>query len=126
MAGHRLAHLIDATQIDRQDAFKGLLGHIENRFALVDASAIHQDVDAAEASHYILDPLSDGILAGNVDLEALRFPSHGADRRRDRLHRFDCTNIRRGDDCPRPGHPFAQNPANPAGGAGDQGHPALQ
>src|SRR5205823_761452 len=71
--------VVDALQIDVDNALELVVGHLGKPGVLHDARVVDQGVDPMPGQHHALDHPRDALLVGNVDLEAERFASRCAD-----------------------------------------------
>src|SRR6185312_6990415 len=76
----RLRAVVDALEIDVDDALELLVGHLGEARVLDDAGVVDQRVDAAPRRHHRLDHPRDAPLVGDVDLEGQRFAPGRANR----------------------------------------------
>ena len=71
----RFRAVVDALEVDVDDALELLVGHLLELRVLNDAGVVHQRVDAAPLGHDTGDHPRDAFLVGDVDVEPHRFPA---------------------------------------------------
>ena len=72
----RLAQEVDATQVDRHDRVKIILGHLGNRFTAVGGSAVDQDIQPSQGCASFGHQLSTFLYLGQVGRQGYRPPAN--------------------------------------------------